>query len=490
MDERSFGVLEGGRGGNAMKKRIIALLFLLLLLPGILFFAARSLPPVYQDSYYAELPALVRRMDEARGRRLILIGGSSVAFGIDVALLETYLREKGFEYTVCPLGLYAAVGTSAMLSLSESALREGDTVVLALEPAADALTAYFGATAFLKCAESDPSLFWRLGRDQQARVIGNAVPFLQEKYALVRSGQLPKAEGVYAKAAFDENCNMAYPREGNILAMGYDTGSPIALSGLAIDPSFAAQINAYCKSASKKGASVFMSFSPMNKSAVTGDANDYFTLCNETFDCPVISNPLDYILDSGWFYDSNFHLNTAGAHMRTWLLARDILAQLGCYAPLEDELPVMPAPVAAEVQAAADSGDFVFEAAENGRAYVIAGLTEQGKGKETLLLPSSYLDQPVAAVRGDALKEASRLMELHVPQSIASLPDGLLDGCASLCRLVLEHTSAPCGISAHSLDGLKDLQILVPAEAYPWYLDGYGCEENPWQAYRNQIFSF
>lgn len=473
-----------------MKKRIIALLLLLLLLPGILFFAACSLPSVYQDSYYAELPALVRRMDEAPGKRLILIGGSSVAFGVDVPLLEEYLKEKGFDYTVCPLGLYAAVGTSAMLSLSESALREGDTVILTLEPAADALTSYFGATAFLKCAESEPSLFWRLNSGQRARVIGNTVPFLQEKYAVVQSGQLPKAEGVYAKSAFDENCNMAYLRQGNTMALGYDTSAPIALSGLTIEKKFAEQVNAYCESAEKKGASVFMSFSPMNKSAVTGDINDYFTLCSETFDCPIISNPLDCILDSGWFYDSNFHLNTAGAKLRTYLLARDILAQLGCYQPLEDELPFMPAPVPATVQDTADSGDFVFEAAENGQAYVIVGLTEQGKTKETLYLPSSHNGKPVAAIQPDALTHAAHLIELHVPESIASLPDGLINGCAYLRRLVLEHTSAPCGISAHSLDGMKDLQILVPAGAYPWYRDGYGCEENPWQAYRDQIFTY
>ncbi len=38
----------------------------------------------------------------------------------------------------------------------------------------------------------------------------------------------------------------------------------------------------------------------------------FFDLCNRTFDCPVISDPNRYVLDSGWFYDTNFHLNTPG----------------------------------------------------------------------------------------------------------------------------------------------------------------------------------
>ena len=37
----------------------------------------------------------------------------------------------------------------------------------------------------------------------------------------------------------------------------------------------------------------------------------------------MISDPNRYILDSGWFYDSNFHLNSAGAAVRTRLLAEE-----------------------------------------------------------------------------------------------------------------------------------------------------------------------
>ena len=477
-----------------MKKRVVAAALLLLLLPGVLLFAARSMPKVYQDSYYAELPDMVARIDQTQGKRLIILGGSNVAFGLDVPLLEQCLRDKGFDYTVCPLGLYAAVGTSAMLSLSESALREGDAVVLALEPTSDTMTAYFGATAFLKCAESDPLLFIRLTADQRGRAAGNYLPYLQEKYAVVRSGQPLKIEGVYAKASFDDQCNMVYPREGNTMALGYDVNEPIDLAAVTIEPAFADQVNAYCQAAKKKGASVYMSFSPMNKSALTAADDEtvyaYFTLCNDTFVCPVISNPLNYVLDSGWFYDSNFHLNTAGAQMRTILLAGDLLAQWGCYQAVDAALPVLPASIAATAADQADSGDFTIEMAENGLAYYITGLTDQGLAKETLILPAAYRGKPVAAIRADALSGAANVVELHVPEGIASLPDGLLNDCASLRRLVLEHTSAPCSIAAHSLDGRKDLQILVPAASYPWYRDGYGCEENPWQPYLSQIYRY
>ncbi len=185
-----------------MRNKLLSVL-LILLLPAILLGTGLSLPRVYQDSYYAELAPMTERLEQAEGKRLILIGGSNIAFGTDGTLLESLLREKGFDYTVCPFGLYAAVGSSAMLSLCESSLRAGDVVVLAFEPAGDALSGYFGASAFLKCAESRPEMFFRLNADQRSRAIGNLIPYLAEKAGICRSGVLPRAEGVYAKDAFD-----------------------------------------------------------------------------------------------------------------------------------------------------------------------------------------------------------------------------------------------------------------------------------------------
>lgn len=63
----------------------------------------------------AQLPALYRRLRDSPGKRLILVGGSNVSFGVDTGLLERTLAQYGYEYTVCPFGLYAAVGASAML---------------------------------------------------------------------------------------------------------------------------------------------------------------------------------------------------------------------------------------------------------------------------------------------------------------------------------------------------------------------------------------
>ena len=72
----------------------------------------------------------MEKLKTTQGPKIVLVGGSNVAFGVDSALMEDLLSQAGESYTVCNFGLYAAVGTSAMLSLSEKYLNAGDRVVL------------------------------------------------------------------------------------------------------------------------------------------------------------------------------------------------------------------------------------------------------------------------------------------------------------------------------------------------------------------------
>lgn len=479
-----------------MKKislRIVSFLLLVCLLPALLLRAGASLPSLYSESYYAELAPLTERLDRAEGRKLVLIGGSNIAFGVDVDLLEQLLGDKGYEYTVCPYGLYAAVGCSAMLSLSEDALKEGDIVILAVEPTDETMSTYFGASAFLKCAEDAPWLLTRLNAEQRRAVLGNYVSYLQERIAILRSGQLPEAEGVYSRAAFGDNGNLDYPREGNIMALGFDTAEPVALRSVQIEAAFADQVNDYCRAAERKGAQVWLSFSPVNRSALAEDSEEallaFFEQCREAFDCPVISDPGRYVLDSAWFYDSNFHLNSAGAQLRTLRLAEDILAQLGCCEAMDFSPPAAPASAYHPEESKGSSEDFLLEPISD-LGWQIVGLSGQGKGKTVLEIPASHEGRPVVGFTSDAFEGAEELEELRLPESIETIPDFAFARCPSLKRLVLLHKNSPCGVSAKSFDGAGELRVYVPASAWPMYRDGYGCEENPWAVWIDRVFSY
>ena len=478
-------------------KIVLALLFVAALPLGLLL-TGWLLPSYYQEAYYAELGEMYDRLYETEGKKIVVVGGSNVAFGLNGQLLEEILAANGLDYTVCPFGLYAAVGTSAMLDLSADALGEGDVVILSVEPGSETMSTYFGATAFWKCAEEAPQMLLHMSGSKASALVGNYVSYLQERISIYVGGNPPVAEGIYARSSFNERCDMIYQRPNNIMSVGYDTGTPIDLGTVTIGADFAQQVNDYCAKAAANGASVVMSFSPMNRSAMRNNTeetvNAYFNTCNETFNCPIISDPNDYILPSGWFYDTNFHLNDAGTELRTYRLAEDLLVYLGCYTPQEYELPVMPGTQVNTPEAETDNGEFLYEAVigedKMAEAYLVSGLSAEGLAKTVLTVPEYYEGLPVVGFTADALAEATKLEELWLPGSIESLPDNLFQNCGALTRLMLEHTGGLCTVTEHTFDGADQIVIHVPDAAYALYRDGEGCATNPWYQYLDRIVTY
>lgn len=473
-----------------MKKTILFILTLILLLPAIVLGYGASLPEYYGDTYYAELPALYHKLKNTQGKKIVIVGGSNVAFGVDSTQLEATLQECGFDYTVCNFGLYAAVGTSAMLELSRNFIGEGDVVVLAIEPTSETFSTYFGATAMLKCTETETEMLLHLSGSQQSNLVGNYLAYLQDRAEIQRTGILPQADGVYAKASFDENGDLRYDRAGNAMLLGYDPANPIDLDAVSFEPAFVEQVNNYISHAESKGAAVFMSLSPMNRGAVTDASEDalyrFFTALQTAFHCPIISDPNDYILDSGWFYDSNFHMNTPGMAIRTHQLACDLLNQLGYYRLIPFEIPKMPASIAQTETNEANSGDFLYAPfGEDG--LLVSGLSESGKEKQSLLLPASHNGKPVVGMTDTAFSGNHQITELILPATVTSIPDGAFAGCVNLQKLTLLHTQTPPQVGEGLFVGAPQLTVYVPSSAYHLYRDGAGCAANVWELHLGRI---
>lgn len=476
-----------------MKRRIVTILLLVMLLPlGLVLFGA-SLPEYYGESYYAQLPELYEKLKSTEGKKVVVLGGSNVAFGMNSAQMEQILADCGYDYTVCNFGLYAAVGTGAMLELSDDYLTEGDIVILAIEPTSETFSSYFGATAFWKCAETKPEMVLELNRSQQSNLVGNYISYVQERAEIHSSGILPQADGVYAKASFDENGDMVYDRAGNAMLLGYDTANPIDLANVVLEESFVEQVNEYILAAQRNGATVLMSFSPMNRGAMVDVSEEtiysYFCKLQESFSCRIISDPNSYIMDSGWFFDSNFHLNNAGAAIRTHQLACDLLNYLGCFRDVPFVEPEMPDSIARMPEDYVESTDFLFEpVGENG--FRVSGLTEEGNQKNSLVVPSVHDGKPVVEISAEAFSGNTTITELTLPETIAAIPDGAFRGCDRLVRLVLLHRSTTPAVGDGLLEGADDLVIYVPSDAYHLYRDGAGCAVNPWEGFLNRIVTY
>ena len=123
-----------------LKITLISLLSLLIILSPLIFSVSLAIftPPVFSESFFGVLDEKVERLDSIEEEKIVVIGGSSVAFGVNSELIERYT-----EMPVVNFGLYASLGTKLMLDLSRKSINSGDIVIIAPEMDAQTLSLYF-----------------------------------------------------------------------------------------------------------------------------------------------------------------------------------------------------------------------------------------------------------------------------------------------------------------------------------------------------------
>lgn len=113
-----------------MNKKFIktfAAMLAVFLVPFVMVFAAVfALPAVYDDTFVGELSEKYDRLCSIESKKIVIVGGSSTAFGLDSRMIED---ELGYE--VVNFGLYADLGTKLMMDLSRASVNEGDIFILA-----------------------------------------------------------------------------------------------------------------------------------------------------------------------------------------------------------------------------------------------------------------------------------------------------------------------------------------------------------------------
>lgn len=327
-----------------MKKNFLTWLaaaLALLALPAVLLGWGFLLPAQYGDTFMGELKYKVRYLDEAPGPRIVLVGGSGVAFGVDSALMERELP----GYTVVNFGMYAALGTTVMLDLSQELIRSGDIVILIPEQQAQTLSGFFDPAVMWQGADGAWELLRSVPRQYLGQMAGQFPRFAADKCSAVLQGRPPQGSGVYRRDAFNAAGDVVSPLcARNVMEGGYDPNTPIRFDAELLSDEFVRRVGAYAQAAEDKGALLWYAFCPMNALAVEGTAgpDSFFDAVQSRLGLPVIGDPNASVLDAGWFYDTNFHLNSSGKTVYTRLLVRNIKAMLGDSSPTDIPLPAQP----------------------------------------------------------------------------------------------------------------------------------------------------
>lgn len=305
-----------------MKKFVLKLGLLVVLVMGIYLSgvaAGQLLPPQYTNSFNASLLDKMERAEAIDQPKMMVIGGSNIVFGINSRLLE-----EEFQMPVVNMGVNAGMMSEFQLNVAEKYIREGDVIILGFEYGAYTSEQMNPTTAWYTI-ENYRDL-WRCVPNTEKPALLRFYPYYfgEKLIAYIKGGNQIPSQPEYVRTNFDEYGDFSFYRKENVRK---DIARNMVIQEAEIQDNVIAGINEFCEKARKKGAAVYLTFPALDEKCVAStleDIEEFEKKIRESVDCPVISSCQTYLMDSRLFYDTNYHLNTEGAKIRTRLLISDI----------------------------------------------------------------------------------------------------------------------------------------------------------------------
>lgn len=412
-------------------RRIVATALAVILAEQVFFLICGfGLPVQFGDTFMGELKSKYERLKETSGKRIVLVGGSGVAFDCDSALMDDFFP----SYEIVNFGMYAGLGTKAVMDLSENYIHEGDIVIFSPEQSEQTFSDYFNGEYMWQAADGAFGMLRDLKSENFEAMLGNFPRFALEKLNYVMKGQKPQTDSIYQKKSFNTygDIELDTCRE-NILPNGYDVNQKVRFTEDVVQPEFMDYMNDWAKRLEKKGAVVWYRYCPVNKLSVEDmdDLAAYDVFLRQKLDFPVIGNPENSLMEAEWFFDTNFHLNQPGKEVNTVQLIRDMKAMLGDDRAVTVELPEKPHRTWGEV-----SAETRIWTAKDSETY---------QGEETIV----------------------------IPENVTQIEDYAFSNCAGLKQIVLEQKDpSKCIVGQHLLDG-TGAEILVPQMSVDSYKRNY-----------------
>ena len=421
-------------------RRIVATALAVILAEQVFFLICGfGLPVQFGDTFMGELKSKYERLKETSGKRIVLVGGSGVAFDCDSALMDDFFP----SYEIVNFGMYAGLGTKAVMDLSENYIHEGDIVILSPEQSEQTFSDYFNGEYMWQAADGAFGMLRDLKSENFEAMLGNFPRFALEKLNYVMKGQKPQTDSIYQKKSFNTygDIELDTCRE-NILPNGYDVNQKVRFTEDVVQLEFMDYMNDWAKRLEKKGAVVWYRYCPVNKLSVEDmdELAAYDVFLRQKLDFPVIGNPENSLMEAEWFFETNFHLNQPGKEVNTVQLIRDMKAMLGDDRAVTVELPEKPHRTWGDV-----SAETRIWTAKDSETY---------QGEETIV----------------------------IPENVTQIEDYAFSNGAGLKQIVLEQKDpSKCIVGQHLLDG-TGAEILVPQMSVDSYKRNYF-----WSVYAGRI---
>ena len=466
---------------HTFHKLLFTFFILLCIIPFVLIFCAFFLPSQYEETFLGEMKYKWEHLRNTDGKRIIIVGGSNVPF----ALKSEYLKQHFQEYEIVDFGMYADLGTVIMLDWAKSEIHEDDIFIVMPEQNEQTLSCHFSGESVWQATDGMMNMVSYLPFARYEKLLSSFPVFSGKKlyYTVTYS---PKPAGIYARSSFNQYGDISYPeRQYNIMPNGYNPNDIIYFEPSMLQQDFISEINAFAETVIEKGAYIYYHFPPMNQNAlaeniVTSKIDSYYDYLQDQLIFPIIGNPHNCLMDSGWFYDTNFHLNDSGAFVFTQMLIEDLKVALQDTSPTEvADIAIPDIPTQVFISDNSCSDCFTYSKTDYG--WCIDGLTQKGTVATSLLLPASYQGESIVEITSTLFHGNTNLKELTV-QTPSILYDSMFQDCTSFQKLVLVSDNPSNYVVGENLLTGADFLIYVPKDAIDTYRRHYS-----WQQYSENL---
>lgn len=296
----------------------LKLVIKLILAIGLVCFFLLRVFPQYTNSYTGVLADKVDRLMSIEEPKIVLIGNSNLAFGIDSKMLE-----EEFHMPVVNMGFHGACGNDFHERMMGLNICEGDIYIVCHHVYWDDSQLDHIETVW-ESVENNVDLWKLINASDYGDMLAGFPAYFRgaiDHYLNCDDIEEKTQKLIYSKDAINTFGDIAIHRayEGYRY---FEEVTPPKIGGVQID-----RLNEWNARLREKGAQLLVAGYPI----IGGEkiaATEEFRRANEELrrqlDCPVISRFEDYIFDEDLFYGHYLHLTTEGAKKRTEVLINDI----------------------------------------------------------------------------------------------------------------------------------------------------------------------
>lgn len=276
---------------------------------------------VFATSYQSTIQDKFRTLKETNTPKIIIVGGSNAAFGMDQQMLE-----EATGYKVVNLGLHAGFNQLFHSELSKANINQGDIVLLAYEYSwiDNGQFESIGTELVMSGIDSDVELYRYMPTKTWPSILGYLGTFACKKNTFA------PAEGQYSREAFDRDTGqMTFMRDYNMsdYRAQIELYGTVDMSNAVLSDMTAEYLKKYKRFVEQKGADVYFVAPPLLREAVTCDIEAFENIKKmeeEVIGIPYISSPADYLYPETLMSNSIYHCNNRGEKERTRQLINDL----------------------------------------------------------------------------------------------------------------------------------------------------------------------